>query len=141
MYLLTKKEINKIINYINRNEGKIDINKYIKKVTFSDIKDIYYPYCHLYHVGKFMNISILIFTNILNNSPAKSNQELNNNKNIRKIIYFLPSSKKLYKLIKLFMKSFPDYTADYFTDYLLKPNLYRNCDTKKSEIIKFFSLN
>lgn len=156
MYLLTRNEINKIINYLNRTEGKIDINKFIKKVTFNDNnfcelfdydnnihiknKDISYPYCDLYHVGKFMNISMLLFTNIFNNNTEINSQELNNNKNNRKIIYFLPSSKKLHKLIKLFMKIFPDYNLDYFIDYLLKPNLYKNCDTKKTEITKLFSL-
>ena len=152
IYLLSMEEINTVINYLNRTEGKIDIKKYVKKLSinnnsFCDIIkknnrhnkdiDISYPYCHLFHIGRFMNISMVLFTNTFNKINKSSNsQELNN----KKIIYSLPSSKKLHKLVKLLINTFPDYTPDYLIDYLLKPNLYINCDSKKKEILKLLSL-
>ena len=152
MYLLSSQEINKIINYINRTEGKIDINKYIKKLTINNNNycdffennhrynqdiDISYPYCHLFHIGKFMNISMILFTNIFDKINKSQNSQKQNTKTI---IYSSPSSKKLYKLIKLLSNSFPDYTPEYFIDYLLNPNLYINSESKKKEILKLLSL-
>ena len=113
LYLLTVKEINKIINYINKTKEKFTIKEIINientesennyceltdnKNNFKDV-DISYPYCHFYYVGKFMNISMLLVTNIFNNLES---QENNNNS----LIYTLPSPRKLYKLIKLLIKS------------------------------------
>ena len=56
-------------------------------------------------------------------------------------IYSLPSSKRLYKLIKLLIKSFPEYSPNYFLEYLIKRNLYKNFENKKNEILKLLSLN
>ena len=103
LYLLTEKEINKILNFINRTDKKVDFDKYIsitKKniYQFIDIKsnpdidpDINYPYCYIYYLGKFMNISMFLFTNSFNYLKTYN---INNN-----LIYSLPSSKKLYKVL------------------------------------------
>jgi len=56
------------------------------------------------------------------------------------LIYSLPSSRKLFKIIKLLMKSFPEYSPNYFIEYLIKRNLYKNFDEKKNEILKLLSL-
>jgi len=149
LYLLTVKEINKIINYINKTKEKFTIKEIINlentesennyceltdnKNNFKDV-DISYPYCHFYYVGKFMNISMLLVTNTFNNLES---QENNNNS----LIYTLPSPRKLYKLIKLLIKSFPEYSVNYFLEYLIKRNLYRNYAEKKSEILNILSLN
>ena len=149
LYLLTVKEINKIINYINKTKEKFTIKEIINientesennyceltdnKNNFKDV-DISYPYCHFYYVGKFMNISMLLVTNTFNNLES---QESNNNS----LIYTLPSPRKLYKLIKLLIKSFPEYSVNYFLEYLIKRNLYRNYAEKKSEILNILSLN
>ena len=74
LYLLSLKEINTILNYLNKTKDKVNINKYMNSddvnsdypiCEFLDIKnktnddDISYPYCFLYNIGKFMNISSL----------------------------------------------------------------------------------
>ena len=38
------------------------------------------------------------------------------------------------------MKSFPEYSPNYFIEYLIKRNLYKNFDEKKNEILKLLSL-
>ena len=146
LYFLSVKEINKILNYINKTKDKMNIDKYINPIIvnnenniceFLNIKnknqdeDISYPYCYFYHIGMFMNISMILFTNTFN----YLNEEEDNNK----LLYSLPSSKKLYKLIKLLMKSFPEYSANYFMEYLIKRNLYKNYEEKKNEILNLLS--
>jgi hypothetical protein len=146
LYFLSIKEINKILNYINKTKDKMNIDKYINPsivnnenniCEFLNIKnknqdeDISYPYCYFFHIGMFMNISMILFTNTFN----YLNEEEDNNK----LLYSLPSSKKLYKLIKLLMKSFPEYSANYFMEYLIKRNLYKNYEEKKNEILNLLS--
>ena len=149
LYLLSVKEITKIINYINKTKEKFTIKNIVNTdytecennyYELTDIKKNYkdenitYPYCHLYFVGKFMNISMLLVTNTFNQLKY---QENNNNS----LIFSLPSSRKLYKLIKLLIRSYPEYSSNYFLEYLIKRNLYKNYDEKKSEILKLLSLN
>ena len=144
LYLLTEKEINKILNFINRTDKKVDFDKYIsitKKniYQFIDIKsnpdidpDINYPYCYIYYLGKFMNISMFLFTNSFNYLKTYN---INNN-----LIYSLPSSKKLYKLIKILIKSFPEYNVDFIINSVINSDLYSNHREKKFEIFKYLSL-
>ena len=147
LYLLTKNEINKIINFINRTDDKINIDNYIsisQKNLFdyienknnSDINninfDLNYPYCYIYYLGKFMNISIYLFTNSFNYIKSYN---INNN-----IIYSLPSSKKLYKLIKVIIKAFPEYNPEYIINYIINFELYSNSKEKKYEIYKYISI-
>ena len=144
LYLLTKNEINKILNYINRIDDKININKYIsmnKKYSYHYIKiknnsdynkDFNYPYCYIYYLGKFMNISMYLFTNSFNYLETyniKSN-----------LIYSLPNSKKLYKLIKILIKSFPEYNPNYIINNIIRSDLYLNSKEKKYEIFNYLSL-
>ena len=143
LYLLSIKEINKILNYINKAKDKVNIDKYINLDTicnennfwkFINIKhkneiddDISYPYCYFYQIGKYMNKSMLLFTNTFN----YINEETNN----KSVLYSLPSSKKLYKLIKQLIKLFPQYSPNYFIEYLINRNLYKNCEEKRKEIL------
>ena len=143
LYLLSIKEINKILNYINKAKDKVNIDKYINLDTicnennfwkFINIKhkneiddDISYPYCYFYQIGKYMNKSMLLFTNSFN----YINEETNN----KSVLYSLPSSKKLYKLIKQLIKLFPQYSPNYFIEYLINRNLYKNCEEKRKEIL------
>ena len=144
LYLLTKNEINKILNYINRIDDKININKYItmtKKYFYHYIniknnsdynQDFNYPYCYIYYLGKFMNISMYLFTNsfkYLETYNIKS-----------KLIYSLPNSKKLYKLIKIIIKSFPEYNPNYIINNIIRSDLYSNSNEKKYEILNYLSL-
>ena len=144
LYLLKKKEINKIVNFINRIDDKINIEKYIpetKRDLFqyigknnnSDINiDINFPYCYIYYLGKYMNISMYLFTNSFNYIQIYN---LNSN-----IIYSLPSSKKLYKLIKILIRTFPEYNAEYIINNIIKRDLYSNSKEKKYEIFKYLSM-
>ena len=149
LYLLSVKEINKILNYLNKTKNKVNIDKYMNSdetnseypiCEYLDInqklKDdiISYPYCYLYNIGKYMNISMILITNSFNyiNKGANNFNEF--------LIYSLPSSRKLFKIIKLLMKSFPEYSPNYFIEYLIKRNLYKNFDEKKNEILKLLSL-
>jgi hypothetical protein len=149
LYLLSLKEINMILNYLNKTKDKVNINKYMNSddvnsdypiCEFLDIEnktkdeDISYPYCFLYNIGKFMNISMILITNSFN-YICKETNDFN-----KLLIYSLPSSRKLYKIIKLLMKSFPEYSPNYFIEYLIKRNLYKNFDEKKNEILKLLSL-
>ena len=149
LYLLSVNEINKILNYLNKTNNKFDINEYMPSddinieypiCEFLDINqklkdnDISYPYCFLYNIGKYMNISMILITNSFNNIDKGIN-------NLNKLlIYSLPSSRKLFKIIKLLMKSFPEYSPNYFIEYLIKRNLYKNFEEKKNEILKLLSL-
>lgn len=147
LYLLTKNEINKIINFINRTNDKINIENYSsisqknlfqyienKNNSFinNNIFDVNYPYCYIYYLGKFMNISIYLFTNSFNYIEAYN---INNN-----IIYSLPSSKKLYKLIKIIIKTFPEYNPEYIINNIINFELYSNAKEKKYEIYKYLSI-
>lgn len=144
LYLLTGQEINKILNFINRTDNKLNFDKYTsisKKNIYQYIDinnnidkngDINYPYCYIYYLGKFMNISMFLFTNSFNYI-----QKYNLNDNL---IYSLPSSKKLYKLIKILIKSFPEYNVDYIINNVINSDLYSNYKEKKCEIFKYLSL-
>ena len=154
LYLLTLKEINKILNFINRTEDKVNMDKYIplaKKNSFEYIDfenitntnfDINYPYCYIYYLGKYMNISMFLFTNTFN--YIKTNNKINNNENDNdksvNILYSLPNSKKLYKLIKILIKSFPEYNPEYIVNHIINNNLYSNSKVKMNEILKYLSL-
>ena len=60
---------------------------------------------------------------------------INNN-----LIYSLPSSKKLYKFIKILIKSFPEYNIDFIINSVINSDLYSNHREKKFEIFKYLSL-
>ena len=157
LYLLNQNEINIIFNFINRTLNKVNIDKYISlaiKNSFAYIDfennsnnsnknpDINYPYCYIYYLGQFMNISMILFTNSFN--YIKINKKVNNiidddNKSLN-ILYSLPNSKKIYKLIKLIIKFFPEYNPEYIIDHVIKSDLYSNSKTKKNEILKYLSL-
>ena len=76
-----------------------------------------------------MNTSMYLFTNLF--------KDINNQSENVKLKYKLPSSKKLYKLIKPLIKNFPEYNIDYLIDYFIKKELYQNWKEKKEEIIKY----
>ena len=56
------------------------------------------------------------------------------------ILYSLPSSKKLYKLIKILIKSFPEYNPNDIINYIIKSELYSNSKEIKYEILNYLSL-
>jgi hypothetical protein len=94
--------------------------------------DVNYPYCYIYYLGKFMNITIYLFTNSFDDIKSYN---INNS-----IIYSLPSSKKLYKLIKVIIKTFPEYNPEFIINYIINFELYQNSKEKKVEIYKYLSI-
>ena len=141
LYLLSKNEINKILNYINRIEDTIDIDIYLSRIKqnicqYIDFNnnsnntnsDISYPYCYIYYLGKFMNISMFLFTNTFHYI-----KKYNIN---HKLIYSLPNTKKLFKLVKIITKLFPEDKPDSIINNIIKTDLYSNSIEKKNDIMK-----
>ena len=133
LYLLNTEQINKIFSYINRLEYKHYINKletikeknYFKIISKSN-KTIY-NYSTIFCIGTFVNINIFLFSHI-EKIKNKSNFDIND----------FPSPNKLAKLIKILLINFPDYSKEYFIDYLLKSiqNNYELNNTDKELLIQ-----
>ena len=120
LYLLTLKQINMIFSYLNKIEyndyfnslGNIkekEKDKYINNLYKKHI-NINIDYPTIYFLGSFLNIGIYTFTKIGN-----ENNSLNNN--IIELDYF-PNSKKIAKLIKILLINFPEYSKEYFINYI-----------------------
>ena len=119
LYLLNIEQLNKIFSYINRLEYKPYINnmstikeKNYFKILSKSNKTIY-NYSTIFYIGSFVNINIYLFSHIekVKNKVNKWPFNIND----------FPSSHKLAKLIKILLINFPDYSKDYFIDYLLEP--------------------
>jgi hypothetical protein len=118
LYLLSLDQINKIFSYINRLEYKSYINgidligekNYFKIINNSN-KTIY-NYSTIFFLGTFVNINIYLFSHYESLKKQNNKDEFNKND--------LPSSNKLAKLIKVLLINFPDFSKEYFIDYLTK---------------------
>ena len=120
LFLLNIEQINKIFSYINRleykryinNLGSIKEKNYFKIISKSN-KSIY-NYSTLFCIGSFVNINIFLLSHI---------KKIKKNKNNKPKISMndLPSSNKIAKLIKILLLNFPEYSKEYFIDYLIKP--------------------
>jgi hypothetical protein len=119
LFLLNVEQINKIFSYINRleykryinNLGSIKEKNYFKIISKSN-KSIY-NYSTLICIGSFVNINIFLLSHI---------KKIKNKNNKPKIsMNDLPSSNKIAKLIKILLLNFPEYSKEYFIDYLIKP--------------------
>ena len=123
LYLLNLKQLNMIYSYINR----IEYDDYFKTLDYIKEKDKYknifnennldINYPTIYCLGSFMNIEIYSFSRYI-----KDNEILNPNNNIE--INLIPNSKKIAKLIKILLMNFPEYSKEYFIDYIF--NYIRN---------------
>ena len=127
LYLLSLEQINQIFSYINRLEYKKYINNldsFKQKNSFRIINNFnktIYNYTKIYCLGSFMNINIYIFSHLTKN---KENELENNNVyNANYLINNLPSSNKIAKIIKVLMINFPEFSKQYFIDYLMKPQI------------------
>ena len=124
LYLLTLNQINMIFSYVNRIEYKAyinDIDYFYEKDSYKKIfenrnkgeyNDINYSI--IYCLGSYMNINIYCF------SKSEDEEEMLNNYNID--IENYPSSKKIAKLIKYLMISFPEYSKQHFINYIFNDN-------------------
>ena len=118
LYLLNLEQINQIFSYINRLEYKQYINNlqsFSERNSFKKIQTFnksIYNYSTIFCLGTFMNTNIYAFSH----SPDKNLEE-----NYNYTINDLPSSNKIAKIIKSLMINFPDFSKQYFIDYLMKP--------------------
>ena len=121
LYLLNLEQINQIFSYINRLEYKQYINNlhsFTEKNTFKIINNYnksIYNYSTIFCLGTFMNINIYLLTHCPKNYIEESNDNYSYN------INDLPSSNKIAKIIKALIMNFPDFSKQYFIDYLMKP--------------------
>ena len=132
LYLLTLKEINLVLNYLNRAKYNLSNNNLetlqqkgmFTKINFNNKQKINYPYNCICYLGKFMNTDIYSFTNI--------------NKIIK---YKLPNITKLHKLMKILKNNFTDYPEEFLLNYLISNSKYQNSTHIKNEIKKIFEEN
>ena len=119
LYLLNLEQINQIFCYINRLDYKQYINNlqfFSEKNTFKKIQTFnksIYNYSTIFCLGKFMNTNIYAFSHLLNKNMDEYYIHTIND---------LPPSNKIAKIIKSLMINFPDFSKQYFIDYLMKPN-------------------
>ena len=137
LYLLNLKQLNMIFSYIN----KIEFDDYFK--TLDNLKqkgkyinifrdnnlNINYP--TIYCLGSFMNIGIYSFSREIKEKELLKPD--GNNTNIE--INLTPNSKKIAKLIKILLMNFPEYSKEYFIDYIFQyfksvPNANNDVNTK-----------
>ena len=129
LYLLNMEQINKIFSYINRLEYKPYIKNLdsIKDKNFfkiiNDSNKSIYNYSTIFCIGSFVNINIFLFSHI-----EKYKEKKNHNFNIND----LPSSNTLAKLIKTLLINFPEYSKEYFIDYLMNP-IQKNYELNNNE--------
>ena len=120
LYLLNLEQINQIFSYINRLEYKQYINNlqsFSQRNTFKKIQTFnksIYNYSTIFCLGSFMNTYIYAFSH----SPNKNMEENNNNYNYT--INDLPSSNKIAKIVKSLLINFPDFSKQYFIEFLMK---------------------
>ena len=120
LYLLTLKQINMIFSYINKieyydffnsldNIKEKEKNKYTNNLFENHTISLDYP--TIYFLGSFMNIGIYTFSNMESDIDS-----LNVNNKIE--LDYAPNSKKIAKLIKILLINFPEYSKEYFINYI-----------------------
>ena len=130
LYLLSMKQINMIFSYINRIEydnyftsfdNMSEKNKYINIFNEKNKKNINIIYPTIFYLGSFMNTKIICFSRAIS-----ENNKINSINDLE--IDLIPNSKKIAKLIKLLLTNYPEYSKEYFIDYIFSyyksiPNL------------------
>ena len=128
LYLLSLEQINQIFSYINRLEYKKyidDLNLFKQKNSFRIINNFnktIYNYTKIFCLGTFMNTNIYMFSHTLKNKDL-SEYENNDFYNANYLVNNLPSCNKIAKIIKVLMINFPEFSKQYFIDYLMKPSI------------------
>ena len=123
LYLLNLEQINQIFSYINRLEYKQYINhfhlySFIQRNTVKRINNFnksIYNYSTIFCLGAFMNINIYLFSQ----TPKKNEEDIN--EYYRYNVNDLPSTNKIAKIVKALLMNFPDFSKQYFIDYVMKP--------------------
>ena len=139
LYLLSLEQINQIFSYINRLQYKKyinDLNSFKQKNTFKIINNFnktIYNYTKIFCLGSFMNINIYMFSHMSKNKENENDDVYTANY----LLNNLPSSNKIAKIIKILMINFPDFSKQYFIDYLMKPKINSlNMNIHDLELIK-----
>ena len=144
LYLLSLEQINQIFSYINRLEYKKyigDLNSFRQKNSFRIINNCnktIYNYTKIFCLGSFMNTNIYMFSHTSKNKE-KYEYENNDFYTVNYLLNNLPSCNKIAKIIKVLMINFPEFSKQYFIDYLMKPkinNSYSNSSKHDLELIK-----
>lgn len=126
LYLLNLKQLNMIFSYLNRIEYKkyidnfdniLDEGSYKKIFVNNDVK-----YSSIFCLGSYMNINIYGFSRIENI------EEIHHNYSIGVDNY--PNPKKISKLIKILIINFPEYTKEYFLNYIFSDSYTNPLNTK-----------
>ena len=139
LYLLNLEQLNQIFSYLNRLEYKQyiiknNLNTFKERNTFKIINNFnksIYNYSTIFCLGTFMNTNIYSFSHI------PKNVENNDNDFYYYSFSDLPSANKIAKIIKALMTNFPDFSKQYFIDYLMKPkekNFY--LDSHDAELLQ-----
>ena len=125
-YLLNMKQLNIIFSYLNRIEYKKYIDNFDNILDEGSSKKIFVnndiKYSSIYCLGAYMNINIYCFSRIENI------EEIHHNYSIGVDNY--PSSKKIAKLIKILMVNFPEYSKEYFLNYIFSDSFTNPLNSK-----------
>ena len=141
LYLFSLEQINQIFSYINRLEYKKyinNLNSFKQRNTFRIINNFnktIYNYTKIFCLGTFMNTNIYMFSHSSKNREADNGN--NDSYSANYLVNNLPSSNKIAKIIKVLMINFPEFTKQYFIDYLMKPHIHSiNFNNHDLELIK-----
>ena len=126
LYLLNMKQLNIIFSYLNRIEYKKYIDNFDNILDEGSSKKIFVnndiKYSSIYCLGAYMNINIYCFSRIENI------EEIHHNYSIGVDNY--PNSKKISKLIKILMINFPEYSKEYFLNYIFSDSFTNPLNSK-----------
>jgi hypothetical protein len=128
LYLMSINEINKIFNFLNKVEHKLnketfEFNNVIGQKISIKHNNKTFPYSDLICLGSFLNINIYSFTLDIKN-PIKKNNKI--------------KLEKLSKLTKFLIELFPNYSNDFFIYYVTK-NIKKNSNLISKELKNFIN--
>ena len=132
LYLLSLEQINQIFSYINRLEYQKyidDLNSFKQRNSFRIINTCnktIYNYTKIFCLGSFMNTNIYMLSHAPKNKENNDNEQ-NNLYSANYLLNNLPSCNKIAKIIKILMINFPEFSKQYFIDYLMKPKINNFC--------------
>jgi len=126
LYLLNLNQLNMIFSYLNRIEYKKYIDNFDNILDEGSYKKIFVndnaKYSSIYCLGSYMNINIYGFSRIENL------EEIHHNYSIGVDNY--PNKTRIAKLIKILIINFPEYSKEYFLNYIFGDSYANPLNTK-----------
>ena len=126
IYLLNLKQLNMIFSYLNRIEYKKYIDNFDNIPGEGSSKKIFVnndiKYSSIYCLGSYMNINIYGFSRIENIEEIHHNYSIG--------IDNYPNAKKISKLIKILIINFPEYSKEYFLNYIFSDSYINPLNSK-----------